>query len=337
MKLLLYSDVHWSEFSSIVRSIGNKYSTRLEYLINSMNWVESMAYENQCDASICLGDFFDKPQLNAREISALKEVTWGKHPHYFIVGNHEISSSDLYMNSANLFEILPTSKVISNPSMLFGNIFVLPYILNSNRLPLKEYLTIGKPEIILSHNDIAGIQMGQFISKDGFTIEEIEENCDIFINGHIHNADKISNNIFNIGNLCGQNFSEDASKYKHYIWILDTETKQASTYENPYALNFYKFDFCQSNDFNELNNVYKNSVLTIKCFDKDKQEIKQIINSLNNIVASRFLIEYKHKNLEELSVNDNIQVDHLKQFNDYILNNSQVNDVLLEELNEVLK
>ena len=66
--------------------------------------------------------------------------------------------------------------------------------------------------------------MGPFISKTGFTIEDIENNCDLFINGHLHNGMKITNKIINLVNLTGQNFSEDALRYEHKIMILDTHT-----------------------------------------------------------------------------------------------------------------
>ena len=45
MKFLICGDVHWSEFSSILRKMGDKYSKRLENLINSINWVEEQAKE----------------------------------------------------------------------------------------------------------------------------------------------------------------------------------------------------------------------------------------------------------------------------------------------------
>ena len=71
MKILIVGDVHWSTYSSIVRSRGKKYSTRLENLINSVNWAERIADEENCDRIIYLGDFFDKADLTAEEITAL--------------------------------------------------------------------------------------------------------------------------------------------------------------------------------------------------------------------------------------------------------------------------
>ena len=71
MKLLVIGDVHWSTYSSIVRGRGPHFSTRLENLIASMQFVEHIADKYKVDEEIFLGDFFDKPDLNAEEISAL--------------------------------------------------------------------------------------------------------------------------------------------------------------------------------------------------------------------------------------------------------------------------
>ena len=47
MKICCFGDTHWSEYSSILRSMGEKYSTRLENLIKSVNWVFDIALENK--------------------------------------------------------------------------------------------------------------------------------------------------------------------------------------------------------------------------------------------------------------------------------------------------
>ena len=113
--------------------------------------------------------------------------------------------------------------------------------------------------VVFSHNDIAGLQLGKYISKNGFTINDINSNCSLFINGHLHNATKY-NNIVNVGNLTGLNFSEDAFRYKHSVYILDTDTLTITEFENPFAFNFYKITSLQQ--FSELKS---NSVITIQC------------------------------------------------------------------------
>ena len=69
-----------------------------------------------------------------------------------------------------------------------------------------EYLgNSSKGKIIFSHNDIAGMNLGHFTSKDGFSIDEINDNCVLFINGHLHNSSWVGRKykIYNAGNLTG--------------------------------------------------------------------------------------------------------------------------------------
>lgn len=342
MKIGLSSDWHISQYSSILRNQGEKFSLRLEQLIKSINWAESLFEQKGCAYHICLGDAFDKAELNADEISAVKEINWANLYHYFIVGNHEMASSDLYSNTTNLFSLLPHSEIFDSPTMLFPKtncrIFILPYILNSHRKSLEEYLSIYdyKPDIILSHNDIKGIQLGNFISKEGFSIEEIQNNCSLFVNGHLHNCGKIANGIYNIGNLCGQNFSEDAFNYKHNVWILDTETKSVEVFENPFAFNFYKIDFTAPHSKNILDKIGNNAVLTIKCFENEFEELNSKLKENPNIITMRFIIEREIVNVtnaEEVS----LSVDHLSQFESYVKSNLGTTDLILSELQEVIK
>lgn len=74
MRVLIFSDVHWSATSSIVRTIADKYTLRLQLLLNSMNWVNNQAVVNNCDFMICAGDFFDRTTINDLELTALRDI-----------------------------------------------------------------------------------------------------------------------------------------------------------------------------------------------------------------------------------------------------------------------
>ena len=193
MKIGIVGDVHWSKYSSIVRMRGEKYSYRLENCIKSINWAEEITKD--CDRVVYLGDFFDSSELNSEELTALKEIKWNDVPHAFLVGNHELGLNDLSFSSAHLFNFKGGNPAIDKPSYsCYGNteIYYLPYIVN-NSGNIEDYLSKpvdGYKRIIFSHNDIAGIQMGKYVSKSGFTIESIEANCDLFIN-----ATKIPNQL----------------------------------------------------------------------------------------------------------------------------------------------
>lgn len=348
MKILIYSDNHWCQYSSIVRKRGEKYSIRLENQIKSVSWAEQLATNAKCSLIVHCGDFFDSANLNAEEISALNEVKWNENIfHSFICGNHELGRNDLVYNSLKVLGLNNNIEVIDeHPVMVqVANTYLafLPYILEPNRKSIKDYFpNVDKDNtIIFSHNDIKGIQMGPVISQEGFEIEDIENNCRLFINGHLHNGAKITDKIINIGNLTGQNFSEDATKYDHCAFVLDTDTDTIEVYENPYAFNFYKLDFTKGS-MEILNTLKPNSVLAIKCYEQDIDTIKTYLTDNAEklrVVDYRIILEH----ITELSEEDKEEivqltsVDHLKMFTEYVLENIANTEIARQELAEVLK
>lgn len=343
MKLLIVGDIHWSTYSSILRSRGKNFSTRLEYLIKSLSWVEVVAKENGCEEEIFLGDTFDTPNLSAEEITALSEVCWNKTSRlkHFIVGNHESGISSLIYNST---QILHKIGVIEDVPYLYPlddktEILFLPYITEDNRKPLSEYLkdrNTSKKLIICSHNDIKDFQMGMFLSKTGFSIDEIENSCDLYINGHLHNGGWVTKKILNLGVLCGQNFSEDAFKYEHHIAILDTDTLEIKFIENPFALNFYKIEINKDIDINQLKVLKNNAVISLKCNENYVEDVKKIIDNSSHIVDYKLIItrdKIKANDEDVISLNT---INHLQQFSDFILSRDDVDKVIAsEELMEV--
>ena len=341
MRLAIYTDNHWCQYSSIVRSRGVKYSTRLENQIASLNWVEEEALNKGCDAVVCLGDFFDKETLNSEELSALSELNFGKVPHWYIVGNHEAGVESLSFSSAHTMR-LSNSMVYQSPeSVICGDteICILPYYTEDRRKSLIEIFGNKKCKnrIILSHNDISGIQYGQYVSSVGYPLDEIEECCDMFINGHLHNGERITDKVINLGNLTGQNFSEDAISHNHCIMILDTDTLAYDLVENPNALNFYKLTF------DELNRVKlkNNSVLTVQVDDDgyQRETAEKFIESSQSVIAHRIVIKPALSRngsvidkCEELST-----VDHIQSFKEFIKASLGESDVIISELNEISK
>ena len=338
MKIGIVGDIHWSRYSSIVRLRGDKYSYRLENCIKSINWAEKLL--SCTDRVVYLGDFFDSSELNSEELTALNEIEWNTVPHAFLVGNHELGLNDLSFSSAHVFKLNGKLSIIDKQAYsCYGltEICYLPYIVN-NSGNIEDYLrkpTDGYKRVIFSHNDIAGIQLGKFISKSGFNIDSIETNCDLFINGHIHNGGKITDKIINIGNLTGQNFSEDASVYDHCVFILDTDTLKISVYENPYAINFYKIDSTQQ--LWDVTKLKQNAVLTLKCEEDSQNYYKELLSNAPNVLTYRLIIvpstmrQVAYNNAELISIN------HLDKFRNYILETLGTSDLIQEELNEVLQ
>ena len=337
MKVLIYSDIHISQDSSIVKGFGKNYSTRLEYIIKSINWAENLAINHKCDLIFNLGDTFNKPIVNAMEATAVQDINWADIPHYILVGNHDSDVVSLEYSSVSILKKLGF-HIIKEVTHLYDNedVFTfIPYILEDNRKPLTEYL-VGKNDIVLSHNDIAGFRFGNFVSKEGFKVDDIEKCCKLFLNGHLHNSSFLSDKILNVGNLCGQNFTEDALKYSHGCWILDTKTNSLEFYENPYSLNFYKLEYpADKKVFSDLKN---NSVLMIKCERSYQEELKNILTNYSDKIVTTRVLLYDKDIIENIDTQVKLdKVDHLKQFTDFIHEQLGNTELINEELMEVCR
>lgn len=342
MKVLIYSDVHFSQDSSIVRSMGEKYSTRLEYLVKSLNWAEELAEKEHCEAVFNLGDMFDKPTLNAMELTALKDIKWADMLHFILVGNHDSNINSLEYSSSEVLAKIPNFYIISKVShLLLSNtlFWFLPYITDQDRKPLSTYLDYKDPRtkntVILSHNDIKGIQLGKYVSQEGFDTEDISKNCDLFLNGHLHNSSWVNQKILNVGNLSGQTFNEDSFKYLHCAYILDVDTLDITVYENPYALNFYKIEMNEKHSSYDLKN---NAVLMIRCERKSYDGLKQNLEARkDNIVASKVIV-YDENIVNNIENTIKIEkVDYLKTFTDFIVDKLGNSDIINSEINEICK
>lgn len=354
-KILVFTDNHFAQYSSIVRNRGDKYSVRLENQIKSLNWITELAEERGCKMIICAGDFFDKSELNAEELTALQDTKWSTSiPYYFIVGNHEMGMNDLSTSSAHLLKMVPNARVIDKPYIDSGfgyELIMLPYVLESNRKPLKDYIDElendywqnmwttqeVKHRVIISHNDISGIRYGQYESKIGFNIEEVNNCCDLYINGHLHNQQQINKKILNLGNLTGQNFSEDAEKFSHCAAIVDLENLNVELIDNPYALNFYKFDILSRDDFSNLDKCKEGAVLSIKTYQPLLADLKIAVAENKNIVSSRFITLPELDKLDSPEQTNFMKLDHIDQFKKFIVENIDNTELLNEELDLLVR
>lgn len=351
MKIMIYSDPHFCERSSIITKMGDNYSLRLENQIKSINWAEQLATAKHCDIIICAGDFFDKPILTSQELTALSEIKWANKPHYFLVGNHESADTDLQYSSTKVLEQIdqyPKREVISKPccfSIENFELAFLPYISEGQKKDLSEYLSelTDTPRLLISHNDIFGLQLGPIVSKVGFKPEEFAKYATLTINGHLHNGQKINDNLINIGDLTGKDFGENAYQYKHCVAILDTTTfgvmyaaNEPEYIENPYAFNFYKLEINSEHELNKLNTLKNNAVVSVQCPINIYQKVVDSINNCSNIVESRIIIKQEYKNIEQADITD-LSIDHFAKFAECCKAKLENTKILEEELTEILR
>ena len=346
MKLLIFADLHMCPRASIINKWGTKYPARLENCIETVNWLERLAEDYNCEYIVNLGDFFDKPDLSSETITAVQDIQWSSIMHYHLVGNHDASNSSLIFNSVNTLAG-GNHTIITEPQMLLlddCDLLFLPYIVECDRKPLDQYLLdingkyidASKPRVILSHNDISGIQLGPVVSRTGFTIEELEANASLAIHGHLHNGQNITDKVITLGNITGKDFGEDAFKHSHNVVILDTKTLELAYIENPYAFNFYKIQIESEPDIAQLYKLKTRAVVSIKCDSSLVEKTKQVINDVSNIIESRIIITKKYEEATETTEVD-LSVDHLARFIECCRSNIEASTLLEEELAEICK
>ena len=319
-KYAICGDIHWSTYSSIVRKRGRKYSQRLERLIKSINWFEKLSKDLKCDEEIFLGDTFDRSDLNAEELTALQDVKWNKLPKYFIVGNHESNINTLEFSSTKFFESI-NSAVISSPTKISAtdniDFYLIPYITTDKVLLLDNYLDKDdKKKVVFAHQDLAGIQYGRFTSQSGFDVDDICSKCEYFFDGHLHNEQIIRDKIVLAGILSGQNFNEDAFKYRHLVYILtidDDGHMFMESYENPEAFNFYKIRVETEKDFSVLDDLKDHAVVSAVCEESLVKEFSKALKKNKKVVESRIIMFYNYSN--DTTGDSSILVDdYIKQF-----------------------
>ncbi|MBP5468354.1 MAG: metallophosphoesterase [Candidatus Riflebacteria bacterium] len=343
MKILIFTDNHFCEKASIITKMGKFYSLRLENQIESINWVERLAEKEGCNMVICAGDFFDKPSLTPDEITALQDISWADIEHYFLVGNHESDEADLRYSSTKALE-QPGFEVVNKPKVIHFyktnfELCFLPYVVERDRQPVSSYFPkqVCEYRLLISHNDLFGIQMGPTVSAVGFKPEDLEANCNLCINGHLHNAPKATDKVINLVNLTGKDFGEDASKIPHGVVIFDTDTCTYKFVENPHAFNFYKLEINKQADLNRLANLKNNAIISVHCKDTLVAELRKLVATLPNIAESRIIITREIADGETVEDITDLTVDQYVKFAECCREKLENTPILEAELAEILK
>jgi hypothetical protein len=214
----------------------------------------------------------------------------------------------------------------------------LPYITEARRQDIKDYFPEPKAKrLLISHNDLFGIQMGPAVSAVGFKPSDLETICDICVNGHLHNGVKITDKVINLGNLTGKDFGEDAYRYKHCVMLFDTDTWTYELIENPYAFNFYKVEITSKADLAKLRQLKNNAVVSIQCTGALVSEVRELTASLPNIVETRIVIIREFADSSTEADIADLTVDQYVKFAECCREKLENNKILEEELAEVLK
>lgn len=228
-KIAITADIHFCKRESLVEN-------RYPYLVKSIEWADGL----DADLHFDLGDFFNTSHLTAEDVAVLDAVKF-KNEWHCITGNHEQDGHNSLLRYFRDIHVIYQKPQLKNFGKDVGWVLFIPF--TKTPTPLNELLKkLPKNEQVLvcSHCDFVGM----FGTEEGagYHIDEInaDERIKMWLNGHYHQRMYLSKKIIVVGNLCGQNFTQDFNQ--HGVAIYDTAEDTVSFIENPYALVFGKMD-----------------------------------------------------------------------------------------------
>lgn len=318
MKFLIVADMHLAYTSSIlpIYQKDTIYTTRLQYMIDTVKWYEDLAIKEGVDYIINLGDLTDSNILRSEEITALSEAYSCRNessiPELYIVGNHDMLTDDHRFSATTILSRIPKFYVFTEPSKLtlrtnndLMEVTLLPYM-NWKKID-HEFLKKYNSDILFSHIDIMGSSLYKAFGNDiGIDPNLLDMYFNHIYNGHIHlqeNIESKKGNIWNVGSLTSLSFS-DSNKYIPGAHIVDTELNTFKTIENPYNILFRKMKVSSIADLidklKKLDKKYR-YVVRIEIPFNIKDDAKKLIDKEENIIASRLLLDRKNISLTEES------------------------------------
>lgn len=235
MKVGIFGDVH------LTKNMRNMQSTWENSAMKSILNMYKNFDEEKIDLAICLGDFFDKPIIEAKSLHLvlpiLTMMNSKSYPTYILLGNHEVDDDE-----HNILEYLSeyvNIKPITDSDIIMNEFTLIPYIVNPEELP-SEFL---EDKYVFTHHDIYGSALASGQTKAFFGINpEIFKNAKRVFNGHVHLKSKISTNIINAGSLLVSQQGELlVGDYPSY-YILESESNTITEYENEYSMIYQAID-----------------------------------------------------------------------------------------------
>lgn len=347
MRIVVYTDAHFSINSSIILGKVGSLEGRLSHLIDSFKWIGEVAKERNCDLIVNCGDLVDSTTLRSEEITALaKALRYHDGINCtHVMGNHEILTSDGSINSINFIENLSNHKLMTSPIVEESHGTRILY------LPYGDYEVDNLPEadICFSHIDISNSDLNGFKLQARVDPSDLAKKYKLVINGHIHNHGwLVKDKVLNLGALSGQNFS---STSKSYIAIVDTDDFSCELIENPYSLRFIKKEYKQLSRvvkfIDSLDEGRKYGIhlvvpvdiaeTTRDLLDKNPMILSSRVTAIRHIISPEGEVEPTYDTIEKISDNES----GFKALRTYVSTNSipfEVNDILkvIDEL-EVFK
>ena len=176
--------------------------------------------EKKPDMVVVLGDILDRHE-NIHMTPLIKAVHLLRQiqdlvPLYVIIGNHDRKNNKVYLNEEHPFTalkywnnttVVDTVKLVTFKNLKFT---LVPYVAPGLFLEALNTVENWQDSVcIFCHQEFKGAQMGAFTSVEG---DDWHINNPYIISGHIHDYQKIQNNILYLGTPIQHSFGDSSNK-----------------------------------------------------------------------------------------------------------------------------
>lgn len=249
MKFGIYSDPHFNK--------KLQYQEQWETsILKTFTEMYKIFVDEKVDIVVCCGDFFDKANLEARNVPIFCKILGimnDSHlPSYMLLGNHEIDSVD-----HNILDIVKSEYVHPITTLTVMS----PYVMIPYNVPLEEVDSdLIKGKVVFSHHDLYGSMLAGGKTKAAFgTRPDLLKDAQQVFNGHIHLRSTFGN-VMNVGSIFSTQFGEllEGSLDSPCYYTYDSVTKTTTVFKNLNSLHYITLSNTESNavlleNYKELN------------------------------------------------------------------------------------
>lgn len=235
MNVGIFGDVHATKNMRALQNIWEKSVT--DSIIEMYKKFDEMKVR----FAVCLGDFFDKPVIEAKSLHfilpILNCINTRNYPTYLLLGNHEIDDSE-----HNILEYLSeydNIRPVTNWDIIWEDFLFIPYNVDPRELDSE----VLKDKYIFTHHDIYGSELAGGQTRAFFGLDpDIFKDTKLVMNGHVHLKSNPAHNILNAGSLLiSQQGELRVLTYPSY-YILDSDTGLLTEFENRESLIYLTID-----------------------------------------------------------------------------------------------
>lgn len=238
MKVGVYGDVHLTKNMRSMQSLWEESAT--SSIINMYKKFD----EEKVEFAVCLGDFFDKPVIEAKSLHLvlpiLNYMNTREYPTYLLLGNHEIDDHE-----HNILEYLSeyeNIRPVTNWDIIRKDFLFIPYSVDPTELDEDAF----KDRYVFTHHDIYGSELASGKTRAFFGLDtSIFRGAKRVFNGHVHLKTRVYHNIVNAGSLLVSQQGElRVGEYPSY-YILDSESDDVVEYDNKESMIYLAVDESQ--------------------------------------------------------------------------------------------